>query len=227
MYSYKKMWKRLAVTTAGLVLTFGVSVQAAERGRMERIRKQHLSQPCRKRCKTTSAEQLIRRGTDRAGGDSMEHLTDPLGAEETVRFHAREIEEEAVRVRQEQAAQERAAAGQQKVTLTPEEQALLASIIFCEAGNQPYEGQVAVGAVVMNRVRSGAYPNSIAEVIYQSGQFGPAMTGWLDQVLANGSYTQTAMQAAADAMAGSDPVEGCLSFGNGNYGIRIGAHYFH
>ena len=107
------------------------------------------------------------------------------------------------------------------------DQRLLAALIFCEAGNQPYEGQVAVGAVVLNRVNSGVYPGSIREVIYQSGQFGPAMTGWLDQVLANGSYTQTAMQAAADAMAGSDPVEGCLSFGNGNYGIRIGAHYFH
>lgn len=107
------------------------------------------------------------------------------------------------------------------------DQRLLAALIFCEAGNQPYEGQVAVGAVVMNRVNSGAYPGSIREVIYQSGQFGPAMTGWLDQVLANGSYTQTALQAAADALAGSDPVEGCLSFGNGNYGIRIGDHYFH
>ena len=107
------------------------------------------------------------------------------------------------------------------------DQRLLAALIFREAGNQPYEGQVAVGAVVLNRVNSGVYPGSIREVIYQSGQFGPAMTGWLDQVLANGSYTQTAMQAAADAMAGSDPVEGCLSFGNGNYGIRIGAHYFH
>lgn len=107
------------------------------------------------------------------------------------------------------------------------DQRLLAALIFCEAGNQPYEGQVAVGAVVMNRVNSVAYPGSIREVIYQSGQFGPAMTGWLDQVLANGSYTQTALQAAADALAGSDPVEGCLSFGNGNYGIRIGDHYFH
>ena len=104
---------------------------------------------------------------------------------------------------------------------------LLASIIFCEAGNQPYEGQVAVGAVVMNRVNSGVYPGSIREVIYQSGQFGPAMTGWLDSVLQSRSYTESAMQAAADAMAGSNPVGGCLSFGNGNYGIRIGDHYFH
>lgn len=108
-----------------------------------------------------------------------------------------------------------------------EDQRLLAALIFCEAGNQPYEGQVAVGAVVMNRVNSGVYPGSIREVIYQSGQFGPAMTGWLDSVLQSRSYTESAMQAAADAMAGSNPVGGCLSFGNGNYGIRIGDHYFH
>ena len=142
-------------------------------------------------------------------------------------FVREKIEEEAIRARQEQITQERAAAEQQKVTLTPEEQALLASIIFCEAGNQPYEGQVAVGAVILNRVKSGSYPNSVAEVIYQPGQFGPAMTGWLDTVLASGSYTPTAMQAAVDAAAGSNPIGDCLYFGNGDYGILIGDHYFH
>ena len=81
----------------------------------------------------------------------------------------RKAEEEAARKAAEEAARAQIAA---------EDQKLLASIIFCEAGNQPYEGQVAVGAVIMNRVRSGVYPNSISEVIYQSGQFGPAMTGW-------------------------------------------------
>ncbi len=126
-----------------------------------------------------------------------------------------------------QAEEVRKAAEEAERQAREEDQRLLAALIFCEAGNQPYEGQVAVGAVVINRVDSGAYPDSIREVIYQSGQFGPAMTGWLDQVLANGSYTQTALQAAADALAGSDPVEGCLSFGNGNDGIRIGDHYFH
>ena len=79
----------------------------------------------------------------------------------------------------------------------------------------------------MNRVRSGAYPNSIAEVIYQSGQFTPAMTGWLDTVLAEGSYTDSAMQAAADALSGANPVGGCLYFDQGGYGMRIGDHYFH
>lgn len=126
-----------------------------------------------------------------------------------------------------QAEEARKAAEEAQRQAREADQRLLAALIFCEAGNQPYEGQVAVGAVVMNRVNSGAYPGTIREVIYQSGQFGPAMTGWLDQVLASGGYTQTALQAAADALASSDPVEGCLSFGNGNYGIRIGDHYFH
>lgn len=59
-------------------------------------------------------------------------------------------------------------------TASTDEVTLLAAIIQCEAGNEIYEGQVAVGAVVMNRVRSGSYPSSIYEVIYQSGQFPPA-----------------------------------------------------
>lgn len=110
---------------------------------------------------------------------------------------------------------------------SPSEQELLAALIFCEAGNQPYEGQVAVGAVVMNRVRSVAYPNSISEVIYQSGQFTPAMTGWLDSILANGGYTDSAMQAAADAIAGSNPIGDMLYFDCGGWGYQIGDHFFH
>lgn len=129
----------------------------------------------------------------------------------------RKAAEEAERIAREQAA----AAAQQ------EEKELLASLIFCEAGNQPYEGQVAVGAVVLNRVNSGSYPNSISEVIYQSGQFTPAMTGWLDRVRANNGYTDSAMQAAEDALAGSNPVGDCLYFSVGGYGMRIGDHLFH
>ena len=104
---------------------------------------------------------------------------------------------------------------------------LLAALIFCEAGNQPYKGQVAVGAVVMNRIASSKYPNDIDSVIYQRGQFGPAGTGKLNRVLNSGSYTATSLQAAEDALNGVDPVEGCLYFGCGRKGIKIGAHYFH
>ena len=79
----------------------------------------------------------------------------------------------------------------------------------------------------MNRVQSPLYPNSIEEVVYQSGQFGPACTGWLDQVRSTSGYTPQTLQAAADAICGADPVEGCLYFDQGGYGLQIGAHYFH
>ena len=130
----------------------------------------------------------------------------------------RRAAEEAERIAREKAEAE---AAQQA------EKELLASLIFCEAGNQPYEGQVAVGAVVMNRIKSSSYPDTMEEVIYQSGQFSPAMSGWLDRVRANQSYTEAAMQAAEDALAGSNPIGDCLYFSVGGYGTRIGDHLFH
>ena len=133
----------------------------------------------------------------------------------------RRAAEEAKRLAEEKAAREAAAAAQ-----AAQEKELLAALIFCEAGNQPYEGQVAVGAVVMNRVRSGSFPNTITDVIYQSGQFTPAMTGWLDSVLASDGYTDSAMQAAADALSGSNPVGDCLYFSTGGGGYQLGDHYF-
>ena len=157
----------------------------------------------------------------------------PLEAVEQTRAKAEKAQEERQKAeaeakrKAEEEAERKTAEEAARAQIAAEDQKLLASIIFCEAGNQPYEGQVAVGAVIMNRVRSGAYPNSISEVIYQSGQFGPAMTGWLDTVRSSGGYTQTAMQAAADAMAGVNPIGDCLYFGNGNYGIQIGDHFFH
>ena len=149
-------------------------------------------------------------------------------AEETIEASQKKAAEEAAK--REQEAREQAAreqAEREAQALKEQQQELLASIIFCEAGNQPYEGQVAVGAVVMNRVNSGVYPNSIEEVIYQRGQFGPVSTGWLDKVRNSGGYTTTAMQAAADALAGAKPVGGCLYFDKGGYGTKIGDHYFH
>lgn len=139
--------------------------------------------------------------------------------EEEQRLKIEEIE------RREREAREKAE--QEAAALSSQYQELMASIIFCEAGNQPYEGQVAVGAVIMNRVRSSAYPNSIEAVIYQSGQFGPASTGWLDRVRSSRGYTDTALQAANDALAGANPIGGCLYFDQGGYGMQIGAHYFH
>lgn len=104
---------------------------------------------------------------------------------------------------------------------------LLASIIFCEAGNQSFEGQVAVGAVVLNRMHSDQFPDSMEEVIYQPGQFGPASTGWLDRVRRTSGYTDSALKAAQAALNGENPIGNCLYFDQGGSGKQIGAHYFH
>ena len=104
---------------------------------------------------------------------------------------------------------------------------LLASIIYCEAGGESYEGQVAVGAVVLNRMESELYPDDMTDVIYQSGQFTPAMTGWLDQVRSSGvpDYCYDAAQAALN---GENPVGDCLYFhAGGGDGLTIGNQTFY
>lgn len=108
-----------------------------------------------------------------------------------------------------------------------EQEELLASIIFCEAGNQSYTGQVAVGAVVMNRLNHSNYPDSIEGVIYQKGQFAPVSTGWFDKVRNSGGYTDSTMSAAKDALNGVNPVGNCLFFDRGGSGMQIGDHFFH
>ena len=162
-------------------------------------------------------------------GDTKETVEEAYEAYLVKVEEEKKAAEEAKRLAEEQAAEAAAQQEAQAVSynVPSADQELLAALIFCEAGNQPYEGQVAVGAVVMNRVRSGSYPNSIREVIYQSGQFTPAMTGWLDSVLSSGEYTDSARQAAQDALAGSNPVGDCLYFSTGGYGMQIGDHYFH
>ena len=77
---------------------------------------------------------------------------------------------------------------------------LLANLIYCEAGNQPYEGQVAVGAVVMNRVMSSVFPDTVVGVIYQHKQFSPVASGRLALALAENYATPACYQAAAQAM---------------------------
>ena len=107
---------------------------------------------------------------------------------------------------------------------------MLAAIIYCEAGSEGYDGQLAVGAVVMNRVRSSSYPNSIMGVIYQSGQFSPVASGRFILALSQGSATSSCRQAAQAAVGGSSNVGGCLSFRRNTgdiSGIVIGNHVFY
>lgn len=104
---------------------------------------------------------------------------------------------------------------------------LLAALIYCEAGNQSYEGMVAVGAVVMNRVASASFPNTISDVIYQGGQFTPASSGALSSALANG-VPSTCYDAAVAALNGENPVGGALYFNTGSgKGMQIGDHQFY
>ena len=110
-----------------------------------------------------------------------------------------------------------------------DDETLLAAIIYCEAGNQPYEGKLAVGAVVMNRIRSGRFPSSIASVIYQGIQFTPTFNGSLARALTRG-ISDSCRQAAQEAIAGVDNVNGALYFrraSSGKSGIVIGSHVFY
>ena len=103
---------------------------------------------------------------------------------------------------------------------------LLAALIYCEAGNQSMEGKIAVGQVVMNRVASGSFANTISGVIYESGQFTPASTGWLDSVI--GSAPSDCYDAALAALNGEGSVPGCLYFNAGSgKGVQIGDHQFY
>lgn len=112
-------------------------------------------------------------------------------------------------------------------TASSSDVSLLAALIYCEAGNQSREGKVAVGAVVMNRIASSSYPGSIREVIYQSGQFSPAGSGWLDQVLSGGAPSDC-YEAAQAALNGENPVPGALYFNtSAGRGTKIGAHWFY
>ncbi len=86
---------------------------------------------------------------------------------------------------------------------------LLAKCVYSEARGEPYEGQVAVAAVVLNRVESPQFPNTIAEVIYQPWAFTAVHDGQI-----NLEPNSTAYSAAKDAMNGWDPTYGCLYYYN-------------
>ena len=88
---------------------------------------------------------------------------------------------------------------------------LLSRLIYGEARGEPYTGQVAVGAVVLNRVKSSAFPNTIAGVIYQNGAFDVVSDGQINLV-----QNSTAKKAAQDALNGWDPSYGAIYYFNPN-----------
>lgn len=123
------------------------------------------------------------------------------------RLEAQKAAEAAAQLAQAQAmeaemAQSGGTSGTPVVAQTSEAE-LLAALIYCEAGGESYAGQVAVGSVVVNRVNSTYFPNSITDVIYQSGQFTPAASGKLALVLENGLTTDSCRNAANQVIGGS------------------------
>ena len=86
---------------------------------------------------------------------------------------------------------------------------LLSKLVYAEARGEPYKGQVAVAAVVLNRVKSSSFPNTISGVIYQKGAFSCVTDGQI-----NLTPDDTAIRAARDAMNGWDPTGGCLYYYN-------------
>ena len=88
---------------------------------------------------------------------------------------------------------------------------LLARVISAEARGEPYSGQVAVGAVILNRVNHPAFPSTIAGVVYQQGAFTCMVDGQIDQPVAASAY-----RAAREALNGSDPSGGAIYYFNPN-----------
>jgi len=111
---------------------------------------------------------------------------------------------------------------------------LLARVINGEARGEPFEGQVAVGAVILNRVKSSRFPKTLAGVVYQPGAFTAVADGQIRVAINSKS---TVVKAARNALAGWDPTNGCLYYWNPatatskwiwsrKVHLKIGRHWF-
>ena len=153
-------------------------------------------------------------------------------AEEAARLEAEaqaKAAEEAARIAAEAQQAALSAQAAQTAAISEEELKLLANIIYCEAGSESYVGKVAVGNVIMNRVKSASQPNTITEVVYAKGQFSPVRNGSLQRALSSDKADAACYQAAIEALAGAQPVGGKLFFrrNNGRSGQVIGHHVFY
>ena len=171
-----------------------------------------------------------------AGDISVEAVTVDAEAEAAAALVAEaarsaQASAQAVQTEQGQAAQETEAVSTQEtaqqVSVSTSDLDLMAAIIECEAGGESYEGKIGVGAVIMNRIRSGEFPNTLSEVIYQSGQFEPTWTGKLSSVLSRGA-SEACYAAAQDVFAGANTIGGRLFFhAGGGSGLTIGNQTFY
>lgn len=162
---------------------------------------------------TDSIVSVTEDATEETITDSLleEVLAEEAETEDTEEVITEEAEEE---VKETKAAEKKKAKkAVKKASYTKEELRLLASLISCEAGGEPYAGKVAVGIVVVNRKNSSRFPNSVKSVIYQKYQFGPARNGSLARALQrydNGKFTSSndkeCIKAAKAALEGTKKV---------------------
>lgn len=163
---------------------------------------------------------------------AQNEIEEVQAAEEAARIEAeaqaKAAAEEAARIAAESQQAALAAQAAQTAAISSEELKLLANIIYCEAGSESYVGKVAVGNVIMNRVKSASQPNTITEVVYAKGQFSPVRNGSLQRALSSDKADAACYQAAIEALAGAQPVGGKLFFrrNNGRSGQVIGHHVF-
>lgn len=161
---------------------------------------------------------------------AQNEIEEVQAAEEAARIEAeaqaKAAAEEAARLAAEA---QQAALAAQTAAISTEELKLLANIIYCEAGSESYVGKVAVGNVIMNRVKSASQPNTITEVIYAKGQFSPVRNGSLQRALSSDKADAACYQAAIEALSGAQPVGDKLFFrrNNGRSGQVIGHHVFY
>ena len=158
---------------------------------------------------------------------ALEYEAELIKSEEDLKALKKKLEEE-LRLSRE------AAQGKwrsiSEVTFEEGDRKLLANIIYCEAGGEPYEGKLAVGAVVINRVLSGKFPDTVKGVIYQKSQFSPVASGRYALALASDKANAACYQAADEAMLGVTNVGACVFFRTpipGLTGISIGGHVFY
>lgn len=145
---------------------------------------------------------------------AQNEIEEVQAAEEAARIEAeaqaKAAAEEAARIAAESQQAALAAQAAQTAAISSEELKLLANIIYCEAGSESYVGKVAVGNVIMNRVKSASQPNTITEVVYAKGQFSPVRNGSLQRALSSDKADAACYQAAIEALAGAQPVGGKL-----------------
>ena len=176
---------------------------------------------------TAAKDQLKQAQTDmesyQAQIDKQKAYEEKLEAQKAAEDAAR-LEE----IRKQEEEMKQNAQNKEPINADASDTALLAALIQCESGGESYDGKLAVGSVVINRVRSSYFPNTIAGVIYQSGQFSPVASGRFATVLAAGADSSS-LQAAKEVLGGKVTVD-CLYFRTNTGlidGIIIGNHVFY